>query len=328
MGSRSRSENHLVQHSVGNSESTRSSSTNHLLEGGEGGGSEGGGGFGWDLRGTGWRRQRNAQGPGRCVRGFKGPSRCTGLRPPPPPQARCWAPEGGSRRRAHQRMSRRRRGSACCRRQCWGGGIGRQEPALTPPTTSHRAGGPFLGLGHPFPTPPGTPAPTTHGDMGGEGRAAGGWVSHSPSHGRTASVALASCLLGGGGCGHPRWLHSQPQHHRPAPLLPWARPAAGVGGNDGGARAWWTFLAPSRPRSLQRRGRMGHRVTYLLPRIASSRGLRAGFELGRVQVPPQPSASRGSRVLPRAGSGAAECCRACCVAGTGAARGCGSGSGV
>ena len=32
MGSRSRSENHLVQHSVGNSESTRSSSTNHLLE--------------------------------------------------------------------------------------------------------------------------------------------------------------------------------------------------------------------------------------------------------------------------------------------------------
>ena len=32
MGSRSRSENHLVQHSVGNSESTRSSSTNHLFE--------------------------------------------------------------------------------------------------------------------------------------------------------------------------------------------------------------------------------------------------------------------------------------------------------
>ena len=36
MGSRSRSENHLVQHSVGNSESTRSSSTNHPLEGGGG----------------------------------------------------------------------------------------------------------------------------------------------------------------------------------------------------------------------------------------------------------------------------------------------------
>ena len=39
MGSRSRSENHLVQHSVGNSESTRSSSTNHLLEERRGGGS-------------------------------------------------------------------------------------------------------------------------------------------------------------------------------------------------------------------------------------------------------------------------------------------------
>ena len=115
--------------------------------------------------------------------------RCTCLRPP---QARCWAPEGGSRRGAHQRMSRRRRGSACCRRQYWGGGIGRHESAHPPPTTSHRAGGPLLGLGHLFPALPGTPTPTTHGDMGREGRAAGGWVSHSPSHGRTASVALAS----------------------------------------------------------------------------------------------------------------------------------------
>ena len=192
-------------------------------------------------------------GPGRCVRGFKRPGRCTGLRPPharcwacaacaatgqgikyccslgheghrlapaaqragarvlclqvassalagapayAPLHAWCWAPEGGSRRGAHQRMSHRRRGSVCCLRQCWGGGVGRHESALPPPTTSHRAGGPLLGLGHLFPTLPGTPAPTTHGDMGGEGRAAGGWVSHSPSHGRTASVALASCLLG------------------------------------------------------------------------------------------------------------------------------------
>ena len=129
---------------------------------------------------------------------------------------------------------------------------------------------------------------------GGRGGRQGG--SHSPSQGRTASPALASCLLGGSGCGHPRWLHGHPRRHQP-PLLPWARPAAGAGGKDGGMRAWWTFLAPSRPRSLQRRGRMGRRVTYLLPGIASSRGLHGGFELGRVQVPPHPSASKGSRVL-------------------------------
>ena len=239
-------------------------------------------------------RQRSAQGPGRCVRGSKRPSKCTGLRPP---QARCWAPEGGSRRGAHQRMSRRRRGSACCRRQCWGGGVGRRESAPPPPPTSHRAGGPLLGPGHLPLTLPGTPAPTTHGDMGGEGRAAGGWVSlsHSPSHGRTASVALASCLLGGGGCGHPRWLRRRPRLHCPPPLHLWARPAVGAGGREGGARASRTFLAPSRPRSLMRRGRMGHRVTHLHP--TSSRGLQGGFGMGRVEVPPHPSATRGSRVL-------------------------------
>ena len=42
---------------------------------------------------------------------------------------------------------------------------------------------------------------------------------------------------------------------------------------------------------------MGHRVTHLHPGIASSRGLQGGFGLGRVQVPPHPSASRGSRRL-------------------------------
>ena len=122
--------------------------------------------------------------------------------------------------------------------------------------------------------------------MGGEGRAAGGWVSlsHSPSHGRTASVALASCLLGGGGCRHPRWLRRRPRLHCPPPLQLWARPAAGAGGRVGGARASRTFLAPSRPRSLMRRGRMGHRVTHRHP--ASSRGLQGGLGMGRGAAPP------------------------------------------
>ena len=35
----------------------------------------------------------------------------------------------------------------------------------------------------------------------------------------------------------------------------------------------------------------------LLPGTASSRGLQGGFELDRIQVPPHPSANRGSRVL-------------------------------
>ena len=49
----------------------------------------------------------------------------------------------------------------------------RHGSAPPPPTTSHRAGDPLLGLGHLFPTLPGTPAPTTHGDMGGEGKGKG-----------------------------------------------------------------------------------------------------------------------------------------------------------
>ena len=60
-------------------------------------------------------------------------------------------------------------------------------------------------------------------------------------------------------------------------------------------RASRMFLAPSRPRSLMRRGRMGHRVTH--PHPASTRGLQGGFGMGRVEVPPHPSATRGSRVL-------------------------------
>ena len=210
---------------------------------------------------------------------------------------RCWAPESGSRRGAHQRMSRRRRGSACCRRQCRGGGIGRHESALPPTMTSHRARGPLLGLGHLSPTLPGTPAPTTHGDMGGGG-AGGRGVGQSQSQPRANSLSGSGLMSPGG-----RWLRAPPLAASsattvlPPPLHPWARPAAGAGGKDGGARALRTFFAPSRPRSLMRRGRMGHKVTHLHPGIASSRGLQGGFGLGRVQVPPHPSASSGSRML-------------------------------
>ena len=218
------------------------------------------------------------------MRGSKRHSRCTGLRRP---QGRCSAPEGGSHRGAHHWVSRRRRRGACCRRHCWGGGVGRQESARPPTTTSHSAGGPLLGLGHLLPTLHGTPATISHGDMGGGGgMAAGGWVSlsHSSIDGRKASVALASCLLVRGGCGHPRWLHRRPRLHYPSPLQLWGRPAAGAGGRDGGARAPRTFLAPSRPRSLMRRWRIGQRVTKLQP--ASTRGLRGDFGMGRVEVAP------------------------------------------
>ena len=118
------------------------------------------------------------------------------------------------------------------------------------------------------------------------------------------------------GCTAGRSITAPPPH-------PWALPAVGAGSREGGARAWWMFLAPSRPRSLQRRKQTAHRVYPLLPGTASCRGLQGGFELGRIQVPPHPSANRGSRVL-QAGSGAAGCCRACCAAG----RGCCSGSRV
>ena len=132
------------------------------------------------------------------MRGSKRASRCTGLRRH---RARCWAPEGRGLRGAHQWMRRRNRGRACSRRHCWGGGVGRNDPAPIPSTKSHRPGGPLLRLGHRLPTLPGTPACGTHGNMDG-----GVSLSHSPSDGRTASLALASCLLAGAGCGLPRWL--------------------------------------------------------------------------------------------------------------------------
>ena len=114
--------------------------------------------------------------------------------------------------------------------------------------------------------------------------------------GQSQSEPRANSLSGG------RWLQApplavQPATASPPPPLPWARPAVGAGGREGGARARWTFLAPSRPRSLQRRGQKGHRVNPLFPGTASSRGLQGSFELGRIWVPPHPSTNRGSRVL-------------------------------
>ena len=65
-------------------------------------------------------------------------------------------------------------------------------------------------------------------------------------------------------------------------------------------RAWWTPLAPSRPRSAQRRGQGGQGVNTLnaLPTgIAISTGLQGSFGMGRAQVTPHPSGNRGSRAL-------------------------------
>ena len=152
--------------------------------------------------------------------------------------------------------------------------------------TSHRAGAPPTRVGSSF-SPSSQDSNPHHprGFWGGRG-ALGGWVNHSPSHGRTALVAQASCPLGAVAAGTPAGCAASYGITR-------ARPAVGAGG----AQAWWTFLAPSRPRSLQRCEQKGQRVNPLLPGIASCRGLQGGFELGRPQLPPHPSANRGSRVL-------------------------------
>ena len=137
------------------------------------------------------------------------------VHPPAPPPGTVLGGRGRESPRGSSEDEPPQRGGACCRRQCWGEGSGRHASA-PPPTTSHGARGPLLGQGHLSPTLPGTPTPTTHGGMwGGGADGRGGGVSHSrsPSHGRPASVALASYLLGGGGCGHPRWLRRQPQLH-------------------------------------------------------------------------------------------------------------------
>ena len=143
------------------------------------------------------------------MRSLKRPSRCTRLRPL---QARFWAPGGWSCRGARQKISPRRRGGRCCRQQCWGGNSGRHASA-PPRTSSHHDRGPLLGLRHLPPILPGAPTQTTNGGIRRGGGQQGGGVSHSnsPSHRRPASVAL----LGGGGCGHPRWLCCQPQLYCP-----------------------------------------------------------------------------------------------------------------
>ena len=208
------------------------------------------------MRSNGWRPQRNAQGPRRGVCGFKRPNRCTGLRPH---RARCWAPEGESRRGAHQRMSRRRRGTPAAT-----GSAGAEASAATSRFFLRRRRAtaleaPSKGWVILFPIFLGLPPPPSTGIRGGGGGQGGGGQSHSGPRANSLS-GLASCVLQGGGCVHPCWLRSRPRHHRP-PLLPWACPAAGAGGKHVGARAWWTFLRPSRPHSVQRRRRMGLRVT-------------------------------------------------------------------
>ena len=107
-------------------------------------------------------------------------------------------------------------------------------------------------------------------DKGGAGQHVGQTVSGAPR-----STGARRPVGGGGGGALEPGLHSaSPVIGRGGRPTPHSRPAAGAGGRDGGARAWWTFLAPSRPCSLQRRGQMGHRVTSLFPGIASCRGLQ------------------------------------------------------
>ena len=117
-----------------------------------------------------------------------------------------------------------------------------------------------------------------------------------------ATSLSGSGLISPGG----RWLRAPPLAASsattslpppPPPLQLWARPAAGAGGRDRGAQALRTFLAPSRPRSSMRRGRMGLRVAHPHPGIASSKVQQGGFGMGRVKVPPHPSVIRGSRML-------------------------------
>ena len=135
---------------------------------------------------------------------------------------------------------------------------------------------------------------------GGGGAGDGGVGQPQPQSQPRATNLSGSGLISPGG----RWLRAPPLAASsattslpPPPLQLLVRPAAGAGGRDRGAQALWTFLAPSRPRSLMRRGRMGLRVAHPHPRIASSKELQGGFGMGRVKVPPHPSVIRGSRML-------------------------------
>ena len=69
----------------------------------------------WATRGTGRRRQRSAQGPGRCVRGFKRPSRCTGLHPPP---RKLLGSRGRGSPRGSSEDEPQLAQQRCCRRYC------------------------------------------------------------------------------------------------------------------------------------------------------------------------------------------------------------------
>ena len=133
------------------------------------------------------------------------------------------------------------------------------------------------------------------------GGAGGGGVGQPQPQSQPRATSLSgSGLISPGG----RWLRAPPLAASsattslpPPPLQLWARPAGGAGGRDRGAQALRTFLAPSRPRSLMRRGRMGLRVAHPHPGIASSKELQGGFGMDRVKVPPHPSVIRGSRML-------------------------------
>ena len=126
------------------------------------------------------------------------------------------------------------------------------------------------------------------GYAGGWGADGGGVGQPQPQSQPRATSLSGSGLISPGG----RWLRAPPLAASsattslpPPPLQLWARPAAGAGGRDRGAQALRTFLAPSRPRSLMRRG------------MASSTELQGGFGMGRVKVPQHPSVIRGSRML-------------------------------
>ena len=143
--------------------------------------------------------------------------------------------------------------------------------------------------------------PRGYAGGGGGGRAAGGWVSHShsPSHGRPASVALASFLLGGGGCGHPRRLRRRPQLHCPPPPPPTVGASRSGGGGQGQGRASLADVFGSISAALINAARAdGAQGGPPPPRIiASSKELQGGYGMGRVKVPPHPSVIGGSRML-------------------------------
>ena len=177
------------------------------------------------------------------MRGFKRPSRCTGLHPPP-----CTvlgsrgreSPHGSSEELLVRHrvlppvvLGRRQRPPPAD-----SSSDDDEPPRRRPPPPPPRG---WVTL---FPLFPGLQPPPTTGIWGWRGGAVGGWVSHSPSHGRTASVAQASCPVGGGGCGHPRWLCSRLRHPCPPPShghVPRLGQGAGKGAREPGGHFWHHF---------------------------------------------------------------------------------------